>query len=51
MAPNDYGPTIEVTAFTLASLSTAIVALRYAFHDASLQNLIEKSGYTATSIC
>ncbi|KAK0660679.1 hypothetical protein DIS24_g3123 [Lasiodiplodia hormozganensis] len=28
MAPTDYGPTIEVTAFTLTSLSTAIVSLR-----------------------
>lgn len=36
MAPTDYGPTIEVTAFTLTSLSTAIVSLRYAFHVASM---------------
>ncbi|KAL1650830.1 hypothetical protein SLS58_000949 [Diplodia intermedia] len=28
MAPNDYGPTVEVTAFTLTTISTAIVALR-----------------------
>ncbi|OJD34866.1 uncharacterized protein BKCO1_20000118 [Diplodia corticola] len=28
MAPNDFGPTIEVTAFTLVTVSTAIVTLR-----------------------
>lgn len=54
MAPNDYGPRIQVTAFTLTAVSTVIVSLRYVFlrgTAAISQGLIVNSDYTAMSTC